>query len=210
MNQIVFDKAQQNRIGAFARRVHYRMSSAGARGASYLDIFQELCIAWCKARDAWKAEFQVPFEAYAMKGMRMHINRWAQSDIDFSHLTPVALDHGVGEDNGELHEVIAIASDSPAETVQVKDTRDYVLARLSRRARLFIELLDNPPQFLVDTVKAGKAKAESAKARGISVIVPNSVTAAMVFGFMEAKPTERTAIRQELDRMAARMQKRGG
>lgn len=207
MNQIVYDKAQEKRIGAFARRVQYRMSSAGARGASYLDIFQELCIAWCKARDAWKAEFQVPFEAYAMNGMRMHINRWAQQEIGFSHLTPVALDHGVTEDAGEMHEVITIADGDPETSAISADARAFVRSRLSGRARLFVDLLDNPPVFLVDAVRAGKAKAEHARARGIHIVAPSCVTSAMVFDFMAAPLTERTTINKELAKIATFMQK---
>ena len=207
MSQIAYDKAQEKRIGAFARRVQYRMSSAGARGASYLDIFQELCIAWCKARDAWKAEFQVPFEAYAMNGMRMHINRWAQEEIGFSHLTPVALDHGVTEDAGEMHEVITVADGDPETSFADADVKDYVLSRLTPRARLFVALLDSPPRFLVDAVAAGKAKAKHAKERGIHVVSPNNVTSAMVFDFMAASLTERTAINKELAKIATFMQK---
>lgn len=203
MSQIAFDEGQRRYIGAFAARVERRMKSAGARIGPG-DVFQELCIAWCKARDTWRSDLQVPFKAYLMRGMQIHINRWVDNEIGFSHLTPMSLDNAtVGESDAGLHEVITEKDHVTAcDAVESKDAREFVLARLSPRARLFVELLDSPPVFMVDAVKAGKIKAAAAKARGLSVITPNSVTASMVFEFMQADPIERRVIYKELAKMA--------
>ena len=203
MSQIAFDEGQRRYIGAFAARVERRMKNAGARIGPG-DVFQELCIAWCKARDTWQSDLQVPFKAYLMRGMQLHINRWVDNEIGFSHLTPMSLDDDTRsrEGNGDLHAIITIAEGDPEAFCAGADAREYVLARLSARSRLFVELLENPPQFLVDALQAGKAKAAAAKARGLNIVTPNSVTTSMVFEFMQADPTERGVIYKELAKMA--------
>lgn len=202
MSQVAFDKKQEGYVGAFARRVQRRLSSAGGR-VSYQDIFQELCIAWCKARDNWNEEFKVPFQAYLMRGMHDHINRWAKSELGFAHLTPISLDAGSkGADDGQLHEVFSSDEATPEDNCASQDVRGFVLARLSPRTRLFVQLLDNPPVFLLDAVKAQQAKQEDARRRGIKIIISSRVTAAMVLDFMEASAAERTAINKELAKIA--------
>jgi len=197
---ITFTRDHDRVIRSFAFKVLKRAHSAGASSVSMDDIYQELCIAWCRARDAWDAQYGVPFLAFLNRGMHHHINRWVQSQIDngrcVSLEAPVG---GIGEEGTEKHDRIPDENGlAGIEEFELADFKDFVSARLSPRARTFLQLIAEPPQFLRDAVRQGQARASAGRARDINGFAPARVTAAMVFDFMDATNRERVAIYKEL------------
>lgn len=194
---VEFSRDHERYMKAFAFKVRNRAFAAGAASVQFEDIYQELCIAWCKARDAFSPEYGVPFIAFLSRGMHLHINRWIQDQItEGQHLT---LDQPTTEDGeGVLHEVVPDKAPTPAEFAISEDMRQFVYSRLSKRARMFVEFLESPPEFLVEGLKAIRARAEYGRAKGIACIAPKQITASMVFEFMRVDRVERIEIYREL------------
>jgi hypothetical protein len=139
--------------------------------------------------------------------MHHHINRWVQDQIDNGQCTSLDIMPGdePAEDSGGLHEAIEDdAGLSGIEAFERADTRDFVMNRLSPRARLFVDLIDKPPQFLLDAVQHSQARAQSGRGRDIAVFAVGRVTAAMVFDFMGLSKTDRAAVYRELALAAKR------
>ncbi|SER28857.1 DNA-directed RNA polymerase specialized sigma subunit, sigma24 family [Faunimonas pinastri] len=193
-------ESSQPLIRGFARKVLQRVHAAGARGVEFEDIVQELSIAWCLARDAWKAEYNVPFGAFLTRGMKNHINRFLADAIGDSHMTAISLDKNLGEDGegASLHSVFPDAAPLPEQSAIERDSLARVLRRLSPRARQFVELLENPPPELFAEIQAIKAKSEYARSRGINTYAPNQLTAGLIFDLMGANRVERQAIYHEV------------
>lgn len=185
-------------IRGFAGKVFRRAAQAGAASLCFEDIYQELCIAWCQARDSWKAEYNVPFGAFLNLGMRQYINRWVQGEIGHGQAASLETLGREGGADGSLHDILPDTGDLQDKTLADEDVKDYVLDRLTPRARLFIRLLDKPPQFLQDAAKARDAHVAYAREQGVSIFMQNGISAAMVLDFMEAGASERGKIYAEL------------
>lgn len=193
-------EACKAQIMRFATRVNMRLRAAGARGYELQDIVQECAIAYVVAAEHWNPESGVPFRAYLARGMQNHVNRWANKEIGQCLGASVSLDAPAGGDDEEmdLHGALGASQPTPEEMCVKKATREKVMAKLSPRAWLFVQLYESPPAFLVEEHAALLAKAASAREAGRAVFVTNSLSAATVFDFMAASRQERVDIRREL------------
>lgn len=201
-------EANKRYIDVFAWKVVRRMHAAGARGLDVADIQQELAIAWMKAVEKWNPELGVPFGAYLHTGMRLHINRWAKVEIGASQFAPFSIDSAATSTDDEqqgLHEVIADTSQTPEEACHYKMMRAEVGRYLSPVADLFLKMLEDPPQELVDIFRAKQAKAKYARERGISCFEYRSITEALVFDLLGLGSFERTRVRAEIKKAVARV-----
>lgn len=212
MSEITFTDEHNRYIWGFARRVERRIKAAGARGIEVEDIYNELVIAWCHARDGWNPNSGAPFLAYLTTGMRRHINRWAEREIGFSGFARTSLDGDStnGEAAFELHMAVPDGKPDAEEILQAKQVRAKVLPKLTPVTRRFVELFDDPPPELYEAVLESKARAAYAQERGVrNASIPN-VTAALVFDLMGLNKIERTRISRELHKVAAQSDARYG
>lgn len=199
-------KASAQSIKGFAYKVQRRLLAAGAASHSIEDIEQELWVAWCKAVEAYSPSGGASFKTFLYRGMQMHANRYCENQVTRRHGEVIAasLDQPVGseDDSGTLAEVIAADEASPEEVVQANDTADYVLKRLSPRARQFINLLKDQPEILMKELRALEAKAEHASQRGLRFSVHRRLTTWMVLDLMDARRDERNRILAEINQLS--------
>lgn len=210
MATVTFSKDHDRYMRSFAFKVFNRARAAGAASVALEDIYQELCIAWCKARDSWSADYNVPFLAYLSRGMQHHINRWVQEQIGEGR--HVSIDGSAREVEGEsvgLHSAIPDQSESAFDAFARIDVREFAMQRLSDRAGLFVSLLADPPKFLVDAVADNRARASYGRdLLQVTTMTPTRVTAAMIFDFMMADHVERRAIYADIQRVSKLIAKR--
>lgn len=196
-------------IKGTAWKVYRRLEAAGVRGLNVADIEQEFWIAWCYARDSWDPKHNVPFGAYLVRGMRQHINRWADRECRHFLTAPVDLDAEISDDDTTRHDLLADTKTAGPDTVLIeKDQRDYIqdplrwrngMNKLSERARQFIQLLDNPPAEIVEIFRALRARAEYARQRGVTAVAaPQSITSSLVMDIMGCNRLERASIYAEI------------
>jgi hypothetical protein len=192
-------------IRSFGRRVRRRFVAAGGRVLDQEDIDNELVIAFCLARDAWKPDRGVPFEPFLRLGMRQQINRWLDKQIEHSIVASESLDRdiGTGDVDGRMPMRTVgdqIAADGPdaEEALIEKTTRQRIVDGLSPRARLFVDLLIDPPAEFTAQIAAIQARARYARERGIAGFAPKTATAALIFDLMDAPSSERSAIYAEI------------
>lgn len=201
MNMVLRIEDSMSAINAFARRVLRRAQAAGGT-ATLEDIKSECAIAWCHARDSFDEAAGVPFLAYLRTGMRNHINRWIEKELREHNGSHVDFDAPTGEDgDGSRYDLVADRGAELADDVlEINDRRQKQLARLSPRARQFIELLESPPKALFDILNAMRERQQFAVSRGLPASpVPKRILTTLVFDFMGASHYERTSINAELE-----------
>lgn len=197
-------KANERYIRSFAGKVLRRARAAGLRCVDLEDIVQECAIAWMKAAESYSAEHGASFRTYLFNGMRLHINRWFDQIMKNDGQTGISLDATLFEDEVSLHEAIPSDIDVHQE-VEGRQFYEKVKARLSERARIFVELLVNPPVELFQIVDARQAKAQFARSMNISTFAATNVQFSLIFDLMDAKAAERAAIRREVQLAANRV-----
>jgi DNA-directed RNA polymerase specialized sigma24 family protein len=188
-------------IRAFSWRVLRRVTAAGSV-IELDDIISECKLAWFNASRSFDETAGVPFLAYLRRGMKLHVNRWVDKELKEHNASHLEFDAPRGEsETGSLHDFIPDRSmERPDEIFEANDRREKQLARLTPRARQFVELLESPPKALVDILKGLKARQEYAIARGLPASpVPKRVLTTLVFRFMGASPREQTHITEELE-----------
>jgi DNA-directed RNA polymerase specialized sigma24 family protein len=219
--QITFEQ-HEKLLHYVAHRVHRRIYSAGGKSVLVEDIFQELCIAWCLARDCWKPEHGVPFGPYLMRGMSNHINRWVDKELRQCHMAPIDLDAELSENgNDTLHDLVADDQAVLPEAAMIeKDTREFVRDPLRWRVRLrkhkpltrnaqkFLDLLESPPPSLLALVRGLQARAEYGRntLKIPSTFAPKRITGSFILDFMGIEDRqERNAIYHQLELLGDRV-----
>lgn len=199
--QVAFE--EHSRLLHFiAAKVLRRVWSAGAKSVSHDDIFQELCIAWCVARDKWEPSYNVPFSAYLSRGAFQHINRWVDSQIGQATLAPISIDTSGHDWNGEasaLHDAIPSADKPIDEVVIEKDFFEKVRSNLSPLALLVLDLWNEPPPELVEEAKALQTRAQFARSRGITAVHGGRFDITTVMNFMGLNLAQRRVVYAEIN-----------
>ena len=194
----------KRQIDRFAARVNRRLLAAGVRAYDLEDITQECAIAYVIAAERWDPTSGVPFAPYLAMGMRNHVNRWCDQEVKQSHGASMSLDHEYLDrsyssgDTATLHDAVGASQPDAYELYALKTTREKVMAQLTERTKLFVELFESPPEFLVAARNDLIAKAKHARDRGMYGMASDNITATLVFDFMDAGRMERHRIRQEL------------
>jgi hypothetical protein len=215
-----------------AHRVQRRCHAAGAKTVQLDDIFQELTIAWCLARDKWEPEItlkdgskaHIPFGAYLMRGMSRHINRWAKYELRQWEMAPFELDaeiEGDGTGDGTLHDVLADQTKlGPEEIMIKKDLREYARDPLRWKRKLrthkpltantekFLDLMDDPPARIMAIVQGLQARA--AYGRNVlkipSTFAPRRITGSLVLDIMGVDDRkERAEIYNQIELLSDRV-----
>ncbi|MBA8881770.1 sigma factor [Phyllobacterium myrsinacearum] len=193
-------KESERNVNSFADRVMRRLERAGAPLHLREDIRQELWIAWCKARDSWNPQKQAAFPTFLYNGMKMHINRWAEKHVSrrFAEVVAKSIDTPMTEDGAKLEEIIPSADPMPGSEFEENNYWEYAIARLKPRAKLFIQLLRDPPAELLKEVDALDARAEFGRSRGHTTFTMGGVTTTLIFDLMGAPRSERVKIAAQI------------
>jgi len=204
-------EASEKAIKSFSHRVMRRLRAAGDGGRAFSleDIQQELKIAWIKASDSYEPETGVPFQAYLMNGMRMHINREIEKHIERRHteVLAVSLNSTVGEDTGRATLADVIPDDRNDFNAFEEDQHfEYAIRNLKPRARLFVTLLREQPDELMKEIICLKRKSDYGREQmGINSPATVRLAASTIFDFMDASNKERTEIMKELRGLGERV-----
>lgn len=187
-------------IRAFAWRALSRAVAAGSV-VELDDVISECKIAWVQASRTYDEANGTPFLAYLRTGMKHHINRWIDRELREHNGSHLEFDRPAGDDDCDLHGIIADTSaEMPDEILALRDRREKQLAKLSPRARQFIEMLESPPKALYDILTALKKRQEYAIERGLPAApVPRRILTTLVFRFMDCSRLEQTRINDELE-----------
>lgn len=197
----------------FAWRVLRRLHAAGAASVQIDDVFQELVVAWCKARDSFDPGLQVPFTPYLRRGMMDHINRWVSRELRQTGIVAFSLDEtsNDAEEDGTRHAIIADPNATSAEDM-VLEIEKIALARkrIETKKRIngelvppellqFFDLLVSPPPVLYEMQKGMRARSDYARSRGlIPMPVPRRITVSMIFDLLGLSSTQRLQVNRAL------------
>ncbi|WP_062120191.1 sigma factor [Aureimonas sp. AU40] len=196
-------------ITSFAWKVLRRAHAAGARTITLEDIVSELGIAWCEAAKRFDPTAGASFRTFLWNGMRMHINRWFETEVTRRHGEAVAASIDASQsdaDDGPTLADILASDDLDPEQIAARETfYAAVLRQLSERARLFVVILREEPEEVMAEVDRLRERADFAKSRGITQPFYNRLTAALVFDLMDASAPERNAIQAEIRAACARL-----
>jgi DNA-directed RNA polymerase specialized sigma24 family protein len=203
------DFAKHDRwLRSFSSKVLRRIRAAGVRAVEFEDIYQETTVGWCLARDGFDPSRGVPFEPFMFNGVKNHINRWVEKQIGFALMTPVSLDNAdMTEGDSEIHEVIPDKTESIENVIARESNWRFVLGRVSERAQMFLKLLRDPPQQLVDAHAKILVRASYGRERGITTFCPKEITERLIFDLMEVGVTERKRIKEEIAAAITKMEK---
>lgn len=177
-------------VNSIAGRVYRRLRAAGGRVVSIEDIRQEAWVAVCVAWNKYDASLGVPFAPYAYRGAMLHLNRWIEKDFErFSGYNfALSLDQppeGAHDDIDALGAVIADENAvDPAQAAERKSSFALALRRLSPRARTFVRILNDQPDFLMTELQKSRAKLEQARQLGVPYSPSNRLTSLIVFEIM--------------------------
>lgn len=202
---ITFTPEHDKIVRGFAYKAWRRAQASGAASLQVDDVYGELMIAWCVARDKFDESKGVPFGAYLVNGMQVAINRFLSRQIEHGQMESLSLDfeYGESDDSVNLHNAVADERGlAGVETFERDDARDAVMERLTPKTRAFVELLREPPAFMLHAVKARRARQEFARQiERAPTPEADRVTAAMVFEFLELGHFERNRVYAELKRL---------
>lgn len=197
---MISEKPYEVLVKRFAGSFYRKMLRSGVTAYTLDDIVQEHWLGFCRARNSFKEDLGVPFQAYLISGlqqlqqeMRRKVSRRFQEK---SHLS---LDTPIGEDgDSQLHEVIASEEDGVDVAIERDQQVEYLCKRLSPRARAFVQLLYRQPPELLEQFNHMRARADHASKLGVAHFCFNGVNSALVFKLMGAPRQERTRINVEI------------
>jgi DNA-directed RNA polymerase sigma subunit (sigma70/sigma32) len=204
-------KTSEGAIRAFAFRVARRLHAAGEHSLTKEDLEQEGWVAWCIAIKNYDAESGVPFLAYLRSGLHLHLNRYVEKHVErrIDEVHALSLDKPFGEEeDGELGEVIPSAAPSPLEALEERSAVIAISGMLSDEARLFVKLLYEQPESLLNEVLRVGDRCDYAREQGVVMNFNNRITKSMVFDLMGIATPKRGIILKEIDKAVASAQRR--
>lgn len=210
MTRAVDPKASERTINSFAYKVLQRVHALGARSVQRDDVIQELWCAWCKARDCFNPEAGASFNTFLHRVMRQHVNKWIEKDFERFHdqTTALSLDAQNGEEGGATLVDIVPGHDIAVEDQMIASSNyEYAQMHLSNRAGVFLKIMAEQPQALLEQVRLLEHKAEHAKRTNIPYAQSSGITSSMIFDLMDAGSYERTQLLREVHSMAGKLSK---
>lgn len=192
-------------IKSYTNKVVRRLFAVGVPTMSAEDVQQELWIAWCIAVQSYQPETNVPFLAYLRTGMKLHMNRHIEKNVDrrISEVWAASFDADVGnEDDGEgvaLHDAVPSPDPDPTDRIAEQQTIAGLSKRLSEDARVFLNILYNQPPEILAEVRALQARTDYARERGFSPFFSNRLTSAVIFDAMGVSNSRRGKILREIE-----------
>lgn len=197
---MILYEEQRRWILMFARKVQRRCHAAGAASIQFDDIVSECNVGWCLARNAFDESYNVPFFAFMKTGIIRHINRWVAGEIEDG--VALSLDATTEEEN--FYPQFEDQTLEPADEGMVRRHQEIIGRHLlSEEARRVVELLLNPPQELLEEVKAMQARRLDANRRGVKNIVKKGLTTEMIFDLLGYGEVEIREIKRDFRRVSS-------
>lgn len=202
---MIIDHAEaQKAINQFAGKLMRRWGAGGAPYHLIEDIKQELWIALINAQSSYDETKGAAFKTYFYGAMQWHMRTWARENIHTrqQEIFAKSLDAQISEDGDTFAQIIPSADPAPEDIVIEENLWEAAMRLLKPQTRIFMELLRNPPDALLNEVRAIQARSNFAKSRGITSPFANRVTSRMVFDLLQINPAGRTQIFNEIDKVA--------
>ena len=186
-----------------ARRVFPRVKARGLP-MDYEDVYQEIAVTFCQARDKFDPSRGVKFTDYFGRAAMLNMNRTISgltNDETIDGNNHISLDWAI-EDGSDLHEIIEdVNGQTPEEIVMGGGHRDFVLGRLSPLTRRVCEIVESPSEIVVGQwqairVKATLGRSEDQRSRA----APTSVTVAFVMKVMGLSRDDRRTVCKEIEK----------
>lgn len=195
------DEEITRRIRSMSWKVYREARRAGATSLERADIEQELWIAYCKARDSFNPEYGVPFGAYLTNGLKKFAAGMMRNQVynRIAEEWAVSMSNHSDDDDGpSIGDRLPSPDPTPDRLVEATNIMEWAESRLSERARLFLQILHEPPQALLEEIKIAEARSDYARSLGVTHMHYSAVTTAAVFKVMDADRRERGHILKEV------------
>lgn len=151
-----------------AHKVYGRVMAAklGHR-ISVEDLIQEGALTWMKSCDKFDPQFEVKFTTYLHRAVLTNINRYVDNNGNIKHgVTALmsSISQPMGDEEGAtktLEEVLNVGIIyEPDMIVEMQDSIDSKMDRLSDKAKLIYKLILAPPRWLREEFAAAKEQAK--------------------------------------------------
>jgi len=201
-------KNSEAQIKRFAWKVLRRFRAAGDHSHEIDDVVQELWIAWHKAVQAFNPEMGVPFGAYLMRGMKFHINKYADDHVTKRHDEVVALSMDMTFDEDKAFaNIIPDTAELQDEVVIKRGLFERVVAELSPDAKTFVRIMTDDSEELRHEVRAIEERNNYASSQRVRSLLPLGLSETAVFELMGATYRQRERILAEIENVSQRYSK---
>ena len=167
----------------------------------FADLYQEACVTFCKAKDKYEPNKGVKFSTYLARAVEL--NFWALYKKEARRVDTWAksMEETIGEDDGTLHDVLPNDDEPIDDAVAGKEIKERQLNKLSPLTKTVIDLLEEPPEWLVAELSKVNYHVQVAKQNGIPNI-ENKISLAFLFKVLGITSAERAEIYREIKAIA--------
>lgn len=192
-------------IHKFAKGGYARLMSAGV-SIDYEDVFQEMCIGYCKAKEGYKPESGIKFSTYMGRSVINNFNKYAEKELRTHFGLGILSVQDLELEGGEsdAYEFLDVESEEPTVEERIAAMQEMKLKSrfLTKHAKSVIRELIKPSKKLLDfqqsyndDIKARKASGEITKDTSFK-----AVSIRLIMAYMNLTAVERTRLRVELKR----------
>lgn len=157
-------------VHTVAKKGWARLQAVGV-SMDYDDVFQEVTIAFLKAYESFDETKGFKFSTLFFTCAYNRLNGWVQDLIAERVAHGVRSIEELNSGDGEslsLEDVIMADSNTPEAEYAAKQFLEHLDRRLSSVAKLIIEWIIQPPQELVEELRAAQAKADYGRELGLA------------------------------------------
>ena len=177
----------------------YRRLLAAGCSVDFDDVVGEMNVSYVLASQKFDPTRGIEFTTYLVRTIWQNFNHWADGMCEERH---VSLDTRVGAEDDEtdgMHNLLPSAEPAPDEAIMRDQHRARITRRVSPITRKVIELLESPPPFLVEELRAYQARSEHARVRGIGSMAPRSMTLGFIIKALGLSATMRKRVYSEIE-----------
>lgn len=170
MNAADYYKANVGLVHAVSRRGYARLMKAKV-GIDYEDVFQEMSVVFLKAYERFDESRGFKFSTYYYMSAMNRLNSWAQDMIDerlnCGVISIQELNAGKdGDDDMMLEEQLLVDATTPEDHLRVKEYITHMTNTLSPLAALILGWSIEPPQEIMQEIRAAQAYAAFGRSKG--------------------------------------------
>lgn len=194
-------KISEAQIKRFAWKVLRRFRAAGDHSHDINDFVQELWIAWTVAVNNFNPELGIPFGAYLQRGMKFHINQYANKTLTarYDEVVAISLDASLNDEDMTIANILPDMSERQDVTCEKKNMLDLATRTLSRDAVTYIKImLDGSEEIKreIDAIEQRNNYAASLKVRGMLCL---GLSEGVVFELMNLSYSKRGDVLREIE-----------
>lgn len=168
---------------------------------------QELWIGWCAARDGFDPERGVPFGAFLMRGVKLHINRVIEKHFErtkeFTYA--LSLNKPMGDEEDTTLESVIPCHIDTQKKLHEKQSVVFAMKKLKPRARAYLRLLAFPPPELFAEVLKIQEKTKFGRTLGFTQARPVRITNDMIFDLLGYSRSVRVEVLAEVRKLGEKL-----